>query len=332
MIYTEELNDLIINRHTENGADKIIFMGGFIGPGPIENIKDQITSTIDCKIIYNCYKRSSKNLNFHEKYKNITSNSNVDVLYKNSYNHSKIYMWLKNNTPVDIIMGSANFSTSGLCNNNQEILMEVENTYYSDVKKYIDIALRDSQTCTAVTPVIPKQIPIQIPPIINSISGLDKIISINPPVARIYFKSDNTGVPKKSGLNWGFGSGHVAKDCAYIPLRNKILQGLPSLFPYNGKNPNHKMGQKIRNNNQIAEGLFDDGTIIKLSFEGIQGNGHFKQMTSFPQKNIMGIYIRKRLGLGNYDQINDGHLKSYGRDNIDISKIDEGLYYLDFSV
>ncbi len=64
-----------------------------------------------------------------------------------------------------------------------------------------------------------------------------------------------------------------------------------------------------------------------------------KQLSSSPSKNIIGLYIRKRLGLFNDDGsidtnycIKKADLIRYGRTSIDISLIGEGIYYMDFSV
>jgi hypothetical protein len=329
MIYTDDLEDRVLNRHKLNGADELIFMGGYIGPDPVEKIARKINSQIKCEIIYNCSKNSNVNAVYHKKYVDITENTNVNVYYKNSYNHAKIYVWLKNKLPLEIMTGSANFSSSGLCNDGQEILIDIEKKEFTDVMNYVNTAFCDSQLCTKNKPFTTLSVnkKTKVHP-----NALDKIVKLNPPTAKIMLCDKVGHVHEKSGLNWGFGKAHIAKDCSYIAIRKQLIKDLPSLFPYNGKNPNKGVGQAKRNKRQIAEGVFDDGESIKLSFEGINPPDNFKQLTSFPKNNILGIYIRKRLGLNQFDQINYNHLKRYGRDNIEISKVGEGLYYLDFSV
>ena len=58
----------------------------------------------------------------------------------------------------------------------------------------------------------------------------------------------------------------------------------------------------------------------------------FKNLTTNKKNNILGKYIRKRLNIKEYDKIEYFHLENYGRDDIGIKKIQEGLYYIDFSV
>ena len=122
MIYNKNLEKTIIERHKSNGADQLLFLGGFIGPNPIQNISEKINSNIKCDIIYGCYKKSNITIPIIRKYIDYTKKTNVNIFFSNQYNHSKIYMWLKNNKPIEIIQGSANFSTSGLCNDGQENL------------------------------------------------------------------------------------------------------------------------------------------------------------------------------------------------------------------
>ena len=70
-----------------------------------------------------------------------------------------------------------------------------------------------------------------------------------------------------------------------------------------------------------------------LSFEGYEDvDGYFKQLTSFPKNNILGRYLRKRLGLRMEEFITFDHLKAYGRTDINIKKIEDGIYSFDFSI
>ena len=57
-----------------------------------------------------------------------------------------------------------------------------------------------------------------------------------------------------------------------------------------------------------------------------------KQLSSFPVKSELGSYLRSRIGVPFGQPVRRHHLESYGRTDISISKIGEGLYQLDFSV
>lgn len=56
-----------------------------------------------------------------------------------------------------------------------------------------------------------------------------------------------------------------------------------------------------------------------------------KQISSSPQKSILGEYIRKRLGVEKEEPITMKDLDKYGRTSIDVSLLGEGIYYFDFS-
>ena len=46
----------------------------------------------------------------------------------------------------------------------------------------------------------------------------------------------------------------------------------------------------------------------------------------------LGKYLRKRIGLASGESFTDKNLKNYGRDHFDLTLMDEGIYYADFSV
>ena len=63
-----------------------------------------------------------------------------------------------------------------------------------------------------------------------------------------------------------------------------------------------------------------DGTVIP------------KQLASSPSKNILGKYLRSRMGIKDLEYvITKADMERYGRTSVDISLISEGVYYLDFS-
>lgn len=57
-----------------------------------------------------------------------------------------------------------------------------------------------------------------------------------------------------------------------------------------------------------------------------------KNLTSYIHNNEFGIYVRVRMGIPLGQLILREDLMRYGRDTISVSKIEEGVYFLDFSV
>lgn len=331
MIYHQNLEDLILRRHEANHADQLRVFSGYIGPSPIEKISKR---DLNVEIAYGCFKSSGVNRILHEKYQNITKTSNTKVYYSNRYNHSKIYCWLKDGEMIDVVAGSANFSNSGLSNDDTETLFEIQKSDYSKLSQQVDELFRVSALCTDFTVDEVKE---KIPDYSRELI-LDEIVSKDPPKAKIYLGGRGRRVQSSAGLNWGHGIGHNNKSVAEIRIRPDLIRGLPNLFPNNGENLNHGLGQSHRNSKKNAEAIFDDGTVMDLSFEGKGGNyfgdsnrRFIKQLTSFPTKDVLGKYFRNRLSLGDSDKVTDEDLVKYGRDNIEVSLIDPGVYFIDFS-
>ena len=119
----------------------------------------------------------------------------------------------------------------------------------------------------------------------------------------------------------------------------KYISLFPDLFPQkkyvNGVINEESKGKANRENDEV-ELIWDDGTSMIGLLEGqtiVAGVIYPKQLSTSPQKNILGKYIRKRLGNLPLDYtICKKDLQKYGRTHIDISKIGDGIYYLDFSV
>ncbi|MGC6518047.1 MAG: restriction endonuclease PLD domain-containing protein [Candidatus Puniceispirillaceae bacterium] len=336
MIYTKQLHDLIIHRHRDNGADHLMFLGGFIGPKPIELIGSALSSTsIRCDIIYGCFQRSHLSMQEHNKYRAYSDSLNVNVYYKQRYNHSKIYMWFKEGQPVDAIAGSANFSANGLFGQDDETLFDIASSEFNDLSELMASALSGSTSCLHFDHSYFEQNKLDKAKTPQKQNFRYEILSANPPKVRLFLGDKPNHVHEKSALNWGHGNAHVGKDCAYIPIVTGLISDMPEMFPNHSRNDRQGSGQGHRNKGEIADAIFDDGEVISLSFEGVQyvnDQAVFKQLTSWPKNNILGRYLRQRLGLASDEKITYSHLQSYGRDTIDITKIRDDLFEFDFSV
>ena len=331
-MYCKNLEDLILKRHIENKADQLLILGGYIGLEPIERISKE---RINTKVIYGCMQKAFLNENYHNKYVNLTESfSNLEIYYKKHYNHSKIYCWLKDKSVVDIIAGSANFSTSGLSNDYQESLFDVKNEDHNDTFNFIEEALEDSEICTNHKFVPSEKLRVKVKDL-----NLDQIISRSPPAARLSLK-DAKG-KFEGGINIGqtkLTGSHVHIDDCYIPIRSSIIDELPELFPNNGINIKvgtgwGKEGKKLSSN---AEFLFDDGEVMAISFEQKgpkRGDHHiYKAFRSFRPNKLLGQYLRKRMKIKSGQPFKESDFKKYGRDTIDLSLLGEGQYFADFSV
>lgn len=78
-----------------------------------------------------------------------------------------------------------------------------------------------------------------------------------------------------------------------------------------------------------------NGTNISTTIEGsqtINGLIYPKQISSFPVKAELGVYLRNRIGVPLDQPVRKHHLESYGRLDIEISLLGDGVYSFDFSV
>ena len=330
-MYTTNLENLILNRHLQNKADELLILGGFIGISPIEKIANKIKSTI----IYGCIKNSNLNLQQHNKYLSITKASSVEILYKKNYNHSKIYCWLAANKVVEIIAGSANFSTSGLNNDYQESLFDVPGKDYKKTFDYLQQVLDDCIPCNEHQFIPQKRLKLN-----SKVNNLDKILSRDPPSARLSLRSSK-GAFYDSGINVGqkyLTGAHVNINDCYVPIRVELIDSLPELFPNNGINTKvgTGYGKASKKNKPNAEFLFDDGEVMDISFEQKgpkRSDGYvYKAFRSFRPNSKLGEYLRKRLDLESGVPFQEKDFMKYGRDHIDLTLLDEGIYYADFSV
>ncbi len=139
------------------------------------------------------------------------------------------------------------------------------------------------------------------------------------PILELY--SPRTGnVPEKSGLNWGFADAHVSTADAYIALRQEFFLRYPDFFPEHGS---------------VINVVWDDGAMMTCLLEGTQrinGNVEPKQISTYNDKSELGIYLRDRIGVTYDHLITIQDLLNYGRVDIEVSLLDNGDYFFDFSV
>jgi len=127
-------------------------------------------------------------------------------------------------------------------------------------------------------------------------------------------------VHTKSGLNWCFADAHVSPNDAYLVLRKDFLRNNPDLFPPHGS---------------LINVIWDDGREMVCLLEGTQdldGSRAPKQISTYNDKSILGSYLRERLNVSSNHIITYQDLQLYGRDHIEITLLDDGRYFFDFSV
>lgn len=307
-------------------------MSGYVGYQTIKMLCEQC-SDVHITVVYGMYGSERISQPLHLALMEVQRQySNITILYSTIPVHSKIYTWNCDAKIEKALVGSANFSISGMMNDYKEILSDVEQDTYSTLKEYCDYVLSKAISCNDAEVKFQK---------VFKASGHSKLVQplLAKNVCRATLLDRNGMVSKKSGLNWGLSNGHVSEGDAYIRITSNYIKLFPSLFPpkkYVGMDNPLSNGKKNRENDEV-ELIWDDGEKMIGLLEGqqtktINGLVYPKQLSTSPSKSILGKYLRKRLGVDLNHTITKRDLLRYGRTSIDISLVGEGIYYLDFSV
>ena len=121
----------------------------------------------------------------------------------------------------------------------------------------------------------------------------DIILSSDPAHAMIFLGDQKTGRSMIRRVKLGHGKCN-AKTRPVLLYDQNLLKGSHIYFQIKGINPRKGLEHGHKNISHTAEALWDDGTIMKLSFEG-RSKDHFKTITSFSKNNILGTLFEKDL-------------------------------------
>lgn len=330
MIFYQDIEAIIFNRHEHFECDQLTIISGYLGPSPVERLHELPFKTT---VIYGMYGSEGIRKNLHHSLVRLDQEiENIDVKYSTVPVHSKCYIWMNCGRVVYALIGSANFSVNGLTTPFKEILAETSKDSFVPLSRYIDQITETSIPCnegkvsqSRSTRLSEETIPVPVtePGSICKLSLFDL----------------HTGqIPEKSGLNWGMASltgSHVHIDDAYIPILKESIRSFPDLFPPKQAFPQQQVqeGRRGRHNDAI-EIIWDDGTTMRGLLEGNQKENNIiypKQISSHPLKRSLGQYLRNRLGVASGQAVTIDDLSRYGRKDIEITLQAEGIYYFDFS-
>lgn len=317
MLYTSNLEEIIFHRHEIVNSDEFIVLSGYLGPRPIIRLDElPFPSTI----IYGMFGSEGIKPSLHNSLLSIQNDfAKLNIFYSNLPVHSKCYVWRKNREIVHALIGSANFSTNGLTTPFREILAETTYDTFEPLNAYIRTILNNSISCLEI--------------------GIERIIE-QPFVVETCLLSllgRNNEVQNAAGLNWGQNpNNHTRPNDAYIKIRVQDINQFPHLFPPKQLTPITTNGRgRIQRHNDSIEIIWDDGVMMAGLFEGSQPINNIiypKQISSFPVKSELGEYIRQRIGVPPGQPVRRHHLDRYGRFDIEVSLLGEGVYKFDFSI
>lgn len=342
MIYYTNLEDKIFSnsQYLSDKPDEIIVISGFIGPIPVERLKELNLKTT---VVGGMYSMGLDNRLWNALNSIKENNSNLKLYFSNMEIHSKLYIWKKGGKTVAAYIGSANFSKNGLNKDYRESLADLTSEDFDELDKYIEyimsqvtdnpIIIEDQRIIQDRTPNTPQVF--QQP---------DTVLS-----AELTLLGSQGEVPPFSGLNWGLSrhnGSHTSIGDAYVPIHKDVIRQNPGLVKAFNPNYHLESGTRKRNSDPI-ELIWDDGVVMEALLEGeqeLEGSVYPKQIASFSSKkvsiegkpisnkSILGRYLRNRLKVGIDDVITKDLLDSYGRSTITLSLLSDGIYFADFSV
>ncbi len=325
VFYNQSLEELIFERHNIIEANELVVISGYLGPSPIRKLKNlPLKSTI----IYGMFAADGIRQSLHDSLCSIQNeNNSIDIFYSHMAVHSKCYIWKKDNIINHALIGSANFSKNGLTTPYREILSEALRDSYSNLNDYIIKILHNSTLCTEnqYTNLRNENLLRQV----ETQQNIEQKLSLLDKKGR---------VQNIAGINWGQNpKNHTRPNDAYIPIRKDFIRSFPNLIP-----PKllpgileESHGGRSQRHNEAIEVIWDDGNEMVCLFEGnqnIDGVLFPKQIASSPNKDTLGKYLRKRLGVQDGAFVKTEDFQRYGRADISIEMIAEGVYNFDFSV
>jgi len=245
---------------------------------------------------------------------------NINIFYSQLPVHSKCYAWRNRGQIVHALVGSANFSTSGLSTPYREILAETTFDTFNPLNEYIFKVINNSISCLELNRV-----------------NITEIIETIETTCYLTLLGRDGEVQNAAGLNWGQNpNNHTTLSDVYIKIRIQDIKQYPDFFPPKQVNPLHYDGRgRIHRHNDAIEIIWDDGTSMDGLLFGnqtIDGIIYPKQVSSFPHASELGIYLRNRLNVPINQPVRKHHLLTYGRTDVGVSLLGDGVYKFDFSV
>jgi hypothetical protein len=230
--------------------------------------------------------------------------------------HSKMYIWRAGNKPIRAFTGSANYSGNGFFNYRESLADDSPKecaAYFdnlgrqtidcADGKATDQIGLFDDRIRSKRRITNLKQVKKPDPQLISELAGLDRV-----KLSLLDSRSNETHT--RAGLNWGQRKGRDP-DQAYIPVSAEITR-LGVLPP-----PSRHFTI-----------ITDDGITLTC----VVAQQGAKAIESPESNALLGRYFRQRMGLPSGAYVTKGHLLKYGRTDVDLYKIRDDYYYLDFHV
>lgn len=227
---------------------------------------------------------------------------NCSYVISGSAVHAKTYCWVANKVPKLAFAGSANYSINAFENSQIECIAPVSKP--KDAMEFYNNIFNSGHIIDCLSPNIQNHI--------SSAKTSIKFYPQNAPhesVKLSLLTKRTRETHKKAGLNWGQRQERNNKDEAYIPVPQKIAKS--GFFPEQNK-------------------YFTVHTDDNINFEMLRVQQGGKALHT-PNNAFIGKYFRKRMGVASGEFVKTTDLDEYGRKDVEFTKIDDGIYFMDFS-
>ena len=309
---TENLYENILLKPVRNGAQELFAISGYASA---TFARKHLLDTVDWGIKVNLLIGIPGKRSDHLGYLNLIDH--FENRFKGYYLqgtppvHCKTYGWFENKTPISGYSGSANYSQPGFFDQAQinqltdENPEDIRELFFNFVNRSISMEdyVPDEQQsylsplelrATLDGSVAPGQIYWEIPEQRVRISFLDR----------------SGKLPSRSGLNWGQRAGREPNQ-AYLSLKQDARN--KGFFPAKA---------------ETFTLITDDSKSIDCS---VAQDGRKAIHSTFNNSEI-GKYVREKIGVSRGNPVTIDDLKSYGRTDYTIEKINEETFLLDLSV
>jgi len=324
-LFTDSIFEEVLIKPFDEGADRLLIISGYATANMVARHAEFLKTIskhrkLSLDLIVGMCVQDGLEIQNHESFKEIQKRDEINFTCQYVINnppvHSKVYTWLKKEIPYKSFIGSANYTQNAFSQSMREVLGETNPQWSLD---YYNSIFGETVNCSDEENIrnniefynrkrIIKEI------INNDPSGIiPDIVYKDLPKVTLTLLDNHTGdVPKRSGLNWG-------QRPEYGRDPNQAYINIPAPIGRSGFFPERREVFTITTD--------DDKQLICVR---AQDGG--KGLHSTLNNSLIGEYFRYRLGLKNGEEVNVSHLLKYGRTNVDIYKIDEEYYYMDFSV
>jgi hypothetical protein len=304
-----------------DGADELLIITGYSSPRIVLRQVTRMESLglkIKIRVLVGMISLDGIDLKSHQGFVTLSEKMGTDFTcrYVKSAltTHSKNYLWLKKGKPYLGFTGSANYSINGFSGKVIETLTpdnpkEIAILFARIAKESIDCTDPQASKIFNIFKS-PANAPVNYRTSDEEIAGIKNVAfeTAGLPLQKLSLLTRYGKVHEGGGINWQLD--RRDKDAAYIPVPAPVLRS--AFFPAPG----------------IAfTVLCDDGAKMVMVCQGAGG----KQLTTPQSNQILGRYLRTRLGLKSGAKVTLNDFKRYGRTDVIIYKKAKFLYYLDFS-